>query len=264
MVVRQRPYLERWTVLTPRTPPGRLLASRSRRPPKGTHRRRAVRHAAHAVTGRTLKAEPVRWEAFQNIREARNKFAHEAVANRLDPRGPAQAAVNSVGEGPLSGQVSGQPTSAGPVVTITSAPPAMTTSHVASVAFTSTNPANSTLTFTCSLDGAAATSCTSPSSFSSLADGAHSFSVRVTDGYGSTSMASTSWFVDSTAPTIRTRGGSGVATYDIRWRSAAVERHVRWLRQPIVVAAPQRRLGELERCPGSGLLLQRPCARCTR
>lgn len=57
-------------------------------------------------------------------------------------------------------------------------------------------------TFTCSLDGGAANPCTSPSTFSSLAEGNHNISINVVDGAGNASEnpATFNWSVDVTAP----------------------------------------------------------------
>jgi hypothetical protein len=59
----------------------------------------------------------------------------------------------------------------------------------------------------CVLDGAAATSCASPVSYTGLADGTHTFSVRARDRVGNTSSARTAtWVVDTTAPPTPTIG----------------------------------------------------------
>jgi hypothetical protein len=50
---------------------------------------------------------------------------------------------------------------------------------------------------TCSLDGAAATACTSPTSYSGLADGVHTFTVTA-----GSSTASYSWRIDTTRPSV--------------------------------------------------------------
>jgi hypothetical protein len=81
-------------------------------------------------------------------------------------------------------------------------------------------------TFDCSLDGAAFTSCTSPASYSGLAEGSHTFEVRATDPAGNTdpTPASRAWTVslslfadgfesgDFSAWTLVRTGGDGSAT----------------------------------------------------
>jgi large repetitive protein len=63
----------------------------------------------------------------------------------------------------------------------------------------------SAYTFKCQLDGGGFTTCTSPKSYSGLSDGSHTFKVEAvsTDG-ATTSVASYTWLVDTTAPS----GGS--------------------------------------------------------
>ena len=58
--------------------------------------------------------------------------------------------------------------------------------------------------FECKLDTAAFAACTSPQSYSGLAEGGHSFEVRATDPAGNTdpTPASFAWTVDRTAPTV--------------------------------------------------------------
>lgn len=82
---------------------------------------------------------------------------------------------------------------------IDSGPPATTSSQSATFSFHSTRtPA----TFACSLDGAPATGCTSPVTYSDLADGSHSFTVAATSGGDTDPVpASFSWTVDTTPST---------------------------------------------------------------
>jgi hypothetical protein len=86
-----------------------------------------------------------------------------------------------------------------PETTIDSGSADPTNQTSASFAFGSSEAGSS---FECSLDGAAFASCTSPESYSALAEGAHNFQVRATDAVGNTDAtpASHSWAVDQTAP----------------------------------------------------------------
>jgi uncharacterized delta-60 repeat protein len=58
------------------------------------------------------------------------------------------------------------------------------------------------LVFSCSLDGAAFTSCTSPTAYSGLGEGAHRFAVRANDRSGNVeeTPATRTWTIDTTAP----------------------------------------------------------------
>ncbi|MCM2278934.1 MAG: hypothetical protein NDJ89_12735 [Oligoflexia bacterium] len=92
-----------------------------------------------------------------------------------------------------------------PIATsITSVTPAgaFVNSSSISIAFASNQASGST--FHCSRDGAAATPCTSPVSYSGLLDGTHSFVVRAIDNWGMADMvgASYSWTIDSAAPVV--------------------------------------------------------------
>ncbi len=83
-----------------------------------------------------------------------------------------------------------------PLPELLSTPAAATTSH--SATFTFREPAGAT--FTCSVDGATPTACTSPFSIDSLSEATHTFALRAT--YGSTETAPTTWTwkVDNTPP----------------------------------------------------------------
>jgi hypothetical protein len=96
-----------------------------------------------------------------------------------------------------------------PETTITSAPAASTSDTAATFAFA----ASETATFQCALDAAAFASCTSPTFYSALAPGTHTFKVRATDSLGNTDAtpAAYNWTVVDTTPpeTTITSGPSG-------------------------------------------------------
>ena len=83
---------------------------------------------------------------------------------------------------------------AAPQTTITNPPPATTTSTAAQFTFTASETGS---TFECSLDGAAFTACTSPQSYTGLATGTHTFSVRARDAAGNldATPATHSWTI---------------------------------------------------------------------
>lgn len=75
-------------------------------------------------------------------------------------------------------------------------------------------------TFSCTLDGGTAQSCTSPVTYTGLADGSHTFTVAATVG-GSTdpTPASSTWVVDTTPPTAPTglTAQASAAEVDLSW-----------------------------------------------
>ena len=89
-------------------------------------------------------------------------------------------------------------TVAPPAPSLDSTPPSSSTSAGASFAFSDAEPG---VAFFCRLDGSAYAGCTSPSSFSGLADGAHSFDVKGRDAVGNDSgVTSFTWTIDTTLP----------------------------------------------------------------
>ncbi|HEV8250104.1 MAG TPA: LamG-like jellyroll fold domain-containing protein, partial [Gaiellaceae bacterium] len=94
-----------------------------------------------------------------------------------------------------------------PTVSIVSGPADPTNATSASFSFTASEAG---VSFTCQLDGGGFGACTSPKSYSGLADGAHSFQVKATDATGNEgAAASGSWTVDTVAPTVSIGGGPG-------------------------------------------------------
>jgi hypothetical protein len=98
-----------------------------------------------------------------------------------------------------------------PDTTITSGPAASTSSTGATFAFSSTEAGS---TFQCRVDAAAYAPCSSPKSYTGLAVGSHSFSVRATDAAGNTdaSPAVRAWTVTTVAPTDTTAPDTTIDT----------------------------------------------------
>ena len=89
-----------------------------------------------------------------------------------------------------------------PTPVITSKPAAFVNVTTATFVFTNTL---ATAVHTCSLDGAKATTCTSPVSYTGLKVGAHTFTVKATaPGYKPSGSAVASWTIDQTAPSAPT------------------------------------------------------------
>src|SRR5262249_33437015 len=95
---------------------------------------------------------------------------------------------------------------------ITSMTPSGSLISSASISFSFTaNIAGST--FQCSLDGATKSACTSPMSYSKLADGAHTFAVFASfSGATDTTGASRSWTIDTTPPSVTSVSTSVTST----------------------------------------------------
>jgi PKD domain-containing protein len=95
--------------------------------------------------------------------------------------------------------VASAPDTTPPDTSISSGPSGTTSSTSASFGFSSTESFSS---FECKLDSGAFSSCSSPKSYSGLAQGAHSFSVRATDASGNVdpTPATRSWSVEASSP----------------------------------------------------------------
>ena len=86
-----------------------------------------------------------------------------------------------------------------PTTTITSTPPNLSNDTAPSFGFS----ANETATFQCRLDAGSFADCTSPKTYSDLADGSHTFQVKATDEAQNTGpTASYTWTIDATPPAI--------------------------------------------------------------
>jgi chitodextrinase len=96
-----------------------------------------------------------------------------------------------------------------PDTSITAGPTGTVAIASASFSFTATEASS---IFTCSLDGAAFSSCSSPQNYTNLANGSHTFQVRAADAAGNIdgTPANRTWTVDTLAPdTTITAGPSG-------------------------------------------------------
>ena len=89
-------------------------------------------------------------------------------------------------------------TEAPPSPTIDSSPPDPSSSTSASFSFSDSEAG---VSFRCQLDGGGFSTCSSPQSYTGLAEGGHSFQVKARDALGNESASATySWTVDTLAP----------------------------------------------------------------
>ena len=156
-------------------------------------------------------------------------------------------AANGVGVGAVSAATapaSPMADTTPPTVTVTSVHATGFGPAAGTYTFVGTDPGHPVpeLTFTCTIDSAAAVPCTSPWAYSGYPDGsAHAFSVTATDGSHNTGPPSAlaSWTVDAVAPTVTSPAlptfslaatvggsavgvdrGSGIKSFDYRYRAA--------------------------------------------
>jgi hypothetical protein len=101
-----------------------------------------------------------------------------------------------------------------PITQVTGKPPALSSSTTSTFTFTSPDP---TATFRCSLNGATATACSSPVTFSGLADATRSFLVQAVDPAGNvdTQAQPINWTVDTTAPDTKLTNPGNIVGNDV-------------------------------------------------
>jgi hypothetical protein len=100
---------------------------------------------------------------------------------------------------------------AAPTTTLSSKPTDPTSASSASFVFS----ASETSAFACRLDGVNFAACTSPTSYTALGDGAHTFAVRATDPAGNVGPTVTyTWMIDTTAPTATITDKPGLSSND--------------------------------------------------
>ena len=140
--------------------------------------------------------------------------SHTFDVQATDPAGNAEAAPQSY---------TWTVDTASPDTSITANPSDPSGSSSADFSFTSTEGGSS---FECRVDGGSFAPCTSPASYTGLADGSHTFRVRATDAAGNTdaSPAVFSWTIDATAPRRRPRRSGQSAARHCRPLGLA-ERH---------------------------------------
>jgi hypothetical protein len=108
------------------------------------------------------------------------------------------AAGNGLTGVPFNGQTYTVDKTAPPAPTIGSVPASLSNSASASFSFTDTD---TTASFLCKLDSGSYAACTSPASYTGLADGSHTFSVEAKDPAGNIGPATSySWTIDTTPP----------------------------------------------------------------
>jgi len=102
-----------------------------------------------------------------------------------------------------------------PDTTIDGTPANPSNSSLASFNFSGTDDVTplGSLTFECDLDGGGFSSCSSPQTYSSLADSSHTFQVRAVDGAGNADPTpdSFTWTIDTDAPDVAINQASGQA-----------------------------------------------------
>jgi hypothetical protein len=137
-------------------------------------------------------------------------------AGRIKPAIAAAAFVAAVGIGLGSTAISAA--SAPPPPTISSSPSNPTSSTTATFAFTDTQK---TATYQCAFDAGTLVACASPKTYSTLADGTHTFHVVAQVGGGQISNATTfSWLVDTSPPAIAVSFPANNGTYNTSgWNS---------------------------------------------
>jgi subtilisin family serine protease len=130
---------------------------------------------------------------------AQVRAAMEGTAVPIGPLG-ARYPATAVGAGLVDAKAAVAALALPPTVTITNPPAALGNVRRPAIGFAANRPAS----FVCSLDGAAATACSSPYvPAAALADGKHTFTVTATDAAGRTGSATAAFTVDTKAPKLK-------------------------------------------------------------
>lgn len=92
--------------------------------------------------------------------------------------------------------------STSPAVTVSSTPPSLTKLTSATFAFSASDSGTGVASYSCSLDGGAFTSCTSPVTLTGLDANTHTFIAKATDSAGNSAVQSAAWTIDRSAPLV--------------------------------------------------------------
>ena len=136
--------------------------------------------------------------SYSGLPDARHSFAVKAT-DSLGTTGPATVWAWTVDTVPPAAP------------TVDSAPPTPTNSSTATLTF---HDGEAGLHHSCRIDGSGFVACSSPTSYSGLADGSHAFAVRATDAAGNVGPESSrGWVVDTQPPhTTITSGPTAVSS----------------------------------------------------
>ncbi|HEX8003335.1 MAG TPA: hypothetical protein VF519_11645 [Mycobacteriales bacterium] len=120
--------------------------------------------------------------------------------SRSITRAAAAFATGALVAGPLAGAAGAAPKPKVPTPIITAKPASPTSATSATFEFTD---AQAGVTFQCQLDTTAYAACTSPKTYTGVANGTHTFRVRARNAAGTFSTAATAtWVVDTVAPPV--------------------------------------------------------------
>jgi uncharacterized repeat protein (TIGR01451 family) len=146
--------------------------------------------------------------ATVTIRVKPTASAVPSISNTATVKG-MEADPNSANDSVTESTAVNEPDTTPPETNITSGPSGLVNSNSARFSFSSSE-ANST--FWCKLDSGTFSACASPKSYSGLANGSHTFTVRANDGAGNADAtpATRTWTVDTAAPggTVKINGGA--------------------------------------------------------
>ncbi|HLF39878.1 MAG TPA: glycosyl hydrolase, partial [Acidimicrobiia bacterium] len=174
------------------------------------------RKAAWINEAAALFKQPA-YEQFRGISYFHNGYSSGAFVNCrwwLDSSTSALDAFTAMGADVFY-QAGGDTGPVAPQTTIESGPSGAVNSDSASFAFTSNHPDS---TFECRLDGLGFEACTSPRTYTGLAEGPHVFEVRATDGTGNTdpTPAVREFTVVTSLPTIAFRAAASSGSSQAR------------------------------------------------